>query len=84
MNHYEYARYLENPDEPIKIISDPVKCCMCHDVMERNNTLTIDGNIVCNDCLKDYCKRYISDYAEDFAFENMNDFVEFVRENHNE
>lgn len=84
MTHYEYARYLENPDEPSRIINDPAKCCMCHDTTERDNTLTIDGNIVCNDCLEDYCERHVSDYAEDFALENMTEFMEFVRENHNE
>lgn len=62
-----------------RVVSHSVECCMCGGLIPvgRNEEYTIIGNdIVCNDCLQDYCRTNYEQYAPDYIQNNSSEFVE--------
>ncbi|QNO18953.1 hypothetical protein [Caproicibacterium amylolyticum] len=62
-----------------RVVPHSVECCMCGGMIpaDRNEEYTIIGNdIVCNDCLQDYCRTNYEQYAPDYIKSNGSEFAE--------
>jgi hypothetical protein len=73
-------------DEPIteKEPMHSVECCMCGGMIPvgRSEEYTVIGNdIVCNDCLQDYCCANYEQYAPDYIKNDGSEFAEALWRN---
>lgn len=79
-----FATYADNPRRcpelplvPPECPGDLVKCCWCHDCVDKGDMTQFDnGDLVCGDCLRDYLEEVGSEYAEEFAA-SQKDFIEW-------
>lgn len=61
--------------EPPEIFTD-VRCVNCGDTVSSSETVTIGEDIVCEDCISDYCDKKYQHLGADYLEENEREYLE--------
>lgn len=74
MTGYDYAQWQYDNQTGPSPFGQTVKCSCCHWPVPKTDAAEISGELICNDCIRDYCNGYINDYGADFIADNEEDF----------
>lgn len=76
MTDYDHWKLAE-PPEP----ENPVECAQCHCNVECSSCVLIGNDLVCEDCLADYCLTHADRYAEDYIA-TQDDYAQYVTQHY--
>lgn len=71
---YDYAQWQYDNQTGPSPFGKTVKCFCCHGDVPASDAVEIGGELICNDCVEDYCNGYIDDYGADFIAAHEDEF----------
>lgn len=50
------------------------RCDCCGEIVAEDKTVILDDTVVCEDCLADFCKSYVEDFADEYIAAHRKEF----------